>query len=100
MTLEEIRDLIKTVCESGIAELEVQRGDNRVWIKRTGGTLTQEIVVPAAPAAATPPPAPFAQISVPATNLSAADTAAATGRTGPDRSDAEGGHGADRGDVL
>ncbi len=78
MTLEEIRDLIKTVCESGIAELEVQRGDNRVWIKRTGGTLTQEIVVPAAPAAATPPPAPFAQISVPATNLSAADTAAAT----------------------
>jgi len=78
MTLEEIRDLIKTVCESGIAELEVQRGDNRVWIKRVGGTLTQEIVVPASPAPATPPPAPFAQISVPATNLSAADAAAAT----------------------
>jgi len=63
MTLDEIRDLIKTVCDSGIAELEVQRGDNRVWIKRTGGSLTQEIVVPATAAApTTPPPAPFAQV--------------------------------------
>lgn len=76
MTLEEIRDLIKTVCESGIAELEVQRGDNRVWIKRAGATVTQEIVVPAA-AGAAPPPAPFAQIGVAATSPSAADTAAA-----------------------
>ena len=63
MTLEEIRDLIKTVCDSGIAELEVQRGDNRVWIKRTGATLTQEIVVPAAAPPMANPPAPFAQIS-------------------------------------
>jgi len=68
MTLEEIRDLIKTVCESGIAELEVQRGDNRVWIKRTAGTVTQEIVVPAATAApAAPPPAPFVQTNTPPT---------------------------------
>jgi acetyl-CoA carboxylase biotin carboxyl carrier protein len=78
MTLEEIRDLIKTVCDSGIAELEVQRGDNRVWIKRTGATLTQEIVVPAA--------APFAQITVPATTPSAADTASA-GAGEPDLTD-------------
>ncbi len=74
MTLEEIRDLIKTVCESGIAELEVQRGDNRVWIKRTGNTVTQEIVVPAAASPMTTPPAPFAQIAVPATSPSGADT--------------------------
>ena len=66
MTLEEIRDLIKTVCESGIAELEVQRGDNRVWIKRSGATLTQEIVVPAAVAPAANPPAPFAHVTTPA----------------------------------
>ncbi|MGD0580099.1 MAG: acetyl-CoA carboxylase biotin carboxyl carrier protein [Bryobacteraceae bacterium] len=85
MTLEEIRDLIKTVCESGIAELEVQRGDNRVWIKRAGATVTQEIVVPAAATPAAPPPAPFAQISVPATSPSAADTAALAGE--PDLTD-------------
>jgi len=76
MTLEEIRDLIKTVCESGIAELEVQRGDNRVWIKRAGTTVTREIVVPAAAPPMAPPPAPFAQITVPATSPSAADTGA------------------------
>jgi acetyl-CoA carboxylase biotin carboxyl carrier protein len=77
MTLEEIRDLIKTVCESGIAELEVQRGDNRVWIKRASATVTQEIVVPAATAPMTPPPAPFAQVTVPATNPSGAEAGAA-----------------------
>lgn len=46
MTIEEIQDLIHTVVASGIAELEVQRGENRVWIKRHGGVV-QEIVVPA-----------------------------------------------------
>ena len=46
MTIEEIRELIQTVCSSGVAELEVQRGENRVWIKRTGGVVTQEIHVP------------------------------------------------------
>jgi acetyl-CoA carboxylase biotin carboxyl carrier protein len=60
MTLDEIRELIKTVCDTGIAELEVQRGDNRVWIKRAGGGAAQEIVVPVQTAAA-PPPAPLAQ---------------------------------------
>ncbi|HWR54621.1 MAG TPA: acetyl-CoA carboxylase biotin carboxyl carrier protein [Bryobacteraceae bacterium] len=34
MTLEEIRELIKVVTETGVAELEVQRGDNRVRIRR------------------------------------------------------------------
>jgi acetyl-CoA carboxylase biotin carboxyl carrier protein len=48
MTNEEIRDLIDAVIAAGIAELEVQRGENRVWIKRTGGMVTQEIHVPAA----------------------------------------------------
>jgi acetyl-CoA carboxylase biotin carboxyl carrier protein len=46
MTIEEIRELIQTVCSSGVAELEVQRGENRVWIKRTAGVVTQEIHVP------------------------------------------------------
>jgi acetyl-CoA carboxylase biotin carboxyl carrier protein len=35
MTIEEIRELISVVNDSGIAELEVQRGENRVRIRRT-----------------------------------------------------------------
>lgn len=69
MTIEEINQLIQTVVSTGIAELEVQRGDNRVWVKRSAG-VTQEVIVPAAaglpvhphvPAhAAAPAPAPAA----------------------------------------
>jgi acetyl-CoA carboxylase biotin carboxyl carrier protein len=58
MTIEEIRELIQTVVTTGVAELEVQRGENRVWIKRTGGTVNQEVVVGAStPASAAPHPA-------------------------------------------
>jgi len=35
MTIEEIRELISVVNDSGISELEVQRGENRVRIRRT-----------------------------------------------------------------
>lgn len=35
MTVDEIRELIHLVSESGVAELEVQRGESRVRIKRT-----------------------------------------------------------------
>jgi acetyl-CoA carboxylase biotin carboxyl carrier protein len=45
MTIEEIQELIHTVVSSGIAELEVQRGESRVWIKRHG-PMVQEVVVP------------------------------------------------------
>jgi acetyl-CoA carboxylase biotin carboxyl carrier protein len=34
MTLEEIRELIKMVTDTGVAELEVQHGDSRVRIRR------------------------------------------------------------------
>lgn len=56
MTIEEIRELIHVVCSSGIAELEVQRGENRVWIKRTAGSVVAEVPVAASsmPAAAVP----------------------------------------------
>jgi acetyl-CoA carboxylase biotin carboxyl carrier protein len=58
MTIEEIRELINVVNESGIAELEVQRGENRVRIRRTQrdrhvGFTPMEVQ----PAAAAPPPA-------------------------------------------
>jgi acetyl-CoA carboxylase biotin carboxyl carrier protein len=69
MTVEEIRELIKLASETGIAELEVQRGDNRVRIRRAGFASPHEIVVaspqyaspmlpsaPAAPLAAAEPP--------------------------------------------
>jgi acetyl-CoA carboxylase biotin carboxyl carrier protein len=52
MTLEEIKELIHLVQQSGVAELEVQRGDNRVRIKRSNNAVPQEIVI--APAAAPP----------------------------------------------
>ena len=50
MTIQEIRELVQVVTESGIAELEVERGDNRVHIKRTYG-VSQEVVFSQAPAA-------------------------------------------------
>ena len=43
MNIQEIRELIQTLLDSGIAELEVQRGEDRVKIKR-GGTM-QEVYV-------------------------------------------------------
>jgi acetyl-CoA carboxylase biotin carboxyl carrier protein len=53
MTVDEIRELIALATESGIAELEVQRGDNRVRIRRSSFTAPPEIVV-AAPSYAAP----------------------------------------------
>lgn len=70
MTIEEIKELINVVTQSGIAELEVQRGENRVWIKRSPGgnsdlsAAAPPMVVASAPAA--PPAAPAAG-PVPAT---------------------------------
>lgn len=49
MNIEEIRELIHTVVSTGIAELEVQRGENRVWIKRAADAVSQEVVVPSGP---------------------------------------------------
>jgi acetyl-CoA carboxylase biotin carboxyl carrier protein len=57
MTVDEIRELIALATESGIAELEVQRGDNRVRIRRASFAAPQEIVVAAPSYAAAPPPA-------------------------------------------
>ncbi len=45
MSNEEIRDLVQLVIESGVAEIEVQRGENRVRIRRTLG-WRHEVTVP------------------------------------------------------
>lgn len=57
MTLDEIRELIKVVTETGVAELEVQRGDDRVRIRRALPPNSQEVIIPAQaiPAPASPP---------------------------------------------
>jgi acetyl-CoA carboxylase biotin carboxyl carrier protein len=63
MTVDEIRELIHLATETGIAELEVQRGENRVRIRRGPLAAPQEFVVAplatstAAPAAPAPVPA-------------------------------------------
>ena len=67
MTVEEIKELIQVVNDSGIAELEVQRGENRVRIRRAGAANQQEYVLPPTtvlpammPAVSIPPPQPIA----------------------------------------
>ncbi len=54
MTLEEIKQLIQVVLESGVAELEVTRGENRVRICRAVPGAPQETIIPVA---SPPPPA-------------------------------------------
>ena len=64
MTLDEIRELIQLVTETGVAELEVQRGGDRVRIRRGIGANEDIVLAPPAPpraaaaAAANPAPAP------------------------------------------
>ena len=46
MTIDEIKELLQIFNESGVGELEVQRGDDRLRIKRAG-TNKEYIVAPA-----------------------------------------------------
>ena len=64
MTVDEIRELINLAAETGVAELEVQRGGDRVRIRRAPFAASQEIVLATQPiAAAIPQTAPFAAAS-------------------------------------
>jgi acetyl-CoA carboxylase biotin carboxyl carrier protein len=71
VNIDEIRELIALANESGVAELEIQRGDNRVRIRRGGSSSSpQEFVVSptAAPAAApqsSPAPTPVVESTKP-----------------------------------
>ncbi|GIU80510.1 MAG: acetyl-CoA carboxylase, biotin carboxyl carrier protein [Bryobacteraceae bacterium] len=85
MTIEEIRELIHVVCSSGIAELEVQRGENRVWIKRTAGAVVTEVPVMAAPAAPAVPVTPA--IATPPESVTVAAPQAAPPPGTPDLTD-------------
>jgi acetyl-CoA carboxylase biotin carboxyl carrier protein len=58
VTIDEIRELITLANETGVAELEVQRGEDRVRIRRAGFVNPQEFVAgPVAGAHAGAPPA-------------------------------------------
>jgi acetyl-CoA carboxylase biotin carboxyl carrier protein len=57
MTIEEIRELIKLVSDTGVAELEVQRGDNRVRIRRSFAPEEPRHFDVSAPASSPPPAA-------------------------------------------
>jgi acetyl-CoA carboxylase biotin carboxyl carrier protein len=46
MTIEEIRELIQLATETGVAELEVQRGENRVRIRKSFGVEATVVAVP------------------------------------------------------
>ncbi len=46
MTLDEIRELIRLVTETGVAELEVQRGEDRVRIRRAFAAAQDVVVAP------------------------------------------------------
>jgi acetyl-CoA carboxylase biotin carboxyl carrier protein len=47
MTIDEIKELIHVVRETGIYELEVQRGENKVRIRTTAAAPNPEVVSPA-----------------------------------------------------
>jgi acetyl-CoA carboxylase biotin carboxyl carrier protein len=59
VNIDEIRELIALANESGVAELEIQRGENRVRIRRGSPSSPQEFVVSPAPGPlAAPQPIP------------------------------------------
>ena len=78
MSNEEIRDLVQLVIESGVAEIEVQRGENRVRIRRTLGSR-HEVTVPGSMMA--PPATPMADATVQTSTVpsAAGGTPATTG---------------------
>jgi acetyl-CoA carboxylase biotin carboxyl carrier protein len=67
MTVDEIRTLIQLATETGVAELEVQRGENRVRIRLASVAAPQEVLVgaPARTAHAVPSEAPREKVEKP-----------------------------------
>jgi acetyl-CoA carboxylase biotin carboxyl carrier protein len=74
MNIEEIKELIRLADETGVAELEVQRGEQRVRIRRA--VAEQQYVLPAmsAPAAVMAAAAPAAAASASPAQVKADET--------------------------
>lgn len=79
MTNKEIKELLQIFDESGVAEMEVQRGENRLRLRRA--LTTQELVVPVAIPPAAPAPEPSSAPAPATTPASGASKA-----SGPDPS--------------
>jgi len=69
MDIRKVKKLIELVEESGIAELEIQEGEESVRIRRVSDTTPAQVVYPAATGA---PPAPVAPAMPHAADSSAA----------------------------
>jgi acetyl-CoA carboxylase biotin carboxyl carrier protein len=67
VTIDEIRELIALANETGVAELEVQRGEDRVRIRRAGFANPQEIVAGPVAGGQVAAPAPAALHAAPQT---------------------------------
>ena len=78
MSNDEIRDLVQLVIESGVAEIEVQRGENRVRIRRTLGSR-HEVTGPPSMMGPSATPTPDAIVQTLATPNSSGTAAAPTG---------------------
>ncbi len=66
MDLRKLKTLIELVETSGIAELEIQEGEERVRITRAGAPAPQTLMFQASPPVAAPPAAPAAAATPPA----------------------------------
>lgn len=79
MELKEIKELIKLVSESGVSEVEVERGDFKVSIKKVEEktTIIQQAAAPVVQQLSAPvtTAAPVATISTPAVTAAPAPTA-------------------------
>lgn len=61
MTIKEIKEILELFNSTDVAEMEVQRGDNKVRLRRASAEVNQVVMPMAAPvAAAAPAPAPAA----------------------------------------
>src|SRR3989442_15113919 len=74
MTNDDIKELIQIFDESGVAEMEVQRGENRLRLRRA--PTAQELVMPVAAHAPAHAPAPAAAPAAPASAGSSAKPSA------------------------
>ena len=77
MELKEIKELIKLVSESGVSEVEVERGDFKVSIKKVEEktTIIQQAAAPVVQATAPVAPAPVNTMHTPAVTSAPAPAA-------------------------
>ena len=84
MSTDEIRELIQLLNDTGIAELEVQRGDNRVRIRKSFGVDASVSIPTAAPVIVAAAPAAAMPATIPPVGAKPEAPAAPAARPGPE----------------